>query len=92
MSIIKHIYETCLYAEINCKSDYCFKCGYDGEMQPHTGAGRKKGWICPSCGNTDTKTISVVRRTCGYLGSNSAGDIGWTEGRYDEIVDRVLHL
>lgn len=92
MSIIKHIYETCLYAEINCKSDYCFECGYDGEMQPHTGAGRKKGWICPSCGNTDTKTISVVRRTCGYLGSNSAGDIGWTEGRYDEIVDRVLHL
>ena len=32
-SIIKHIYNTIMYAEINTKSDLCMKCGYDGEIQ-----------------------------------------------------------
>ena len=33
LALIKHIYNTIMYAELNTKSDYCQKCGYDGEIQ-----------------------------------------------------------
>lgn len=92
LSLMKHIYNTTMYAELNCKSDYCYECGFDGEVKAHVDDNGNKGWICPECGNHDTTKLMVVRRTCGYLGSNSSGDVGWTEGRYDEIGDRVLHL
>ena len=29
MDIVKYIYQTMVYAEVNTKSDYCQKCGYD---------------------------------------------------------------
>ena len=45
------------------------------------------GWVCPNCGNDDFKEMHVLRRTCGYLGSQ-----GWNKGRTKEINDRVLHL
>lgn len=92
ISVIQFIYEHIMYAELNCKTDFCYKCEYDGEIKPFYDEEGKPGWKCPGCGNTDTKTISVVRRTCGYLGSNSAGDLGWNSGRFSEIADRVLHL
>ncbi|MDU7115691.1 MAG: anaerobic ribonucleoside-triphosphate reductase, partial [Peptoniphilus harei] len=44
-------------------------------------------WECPQCHNTDRSTLSVVRRTCGYLGENF-----WNEGRTKEINARVLHI
>ena len=44
-------------------------------------------WKCPNCGNTNQDKMSVVRRTCGYLGANY-----WNQGRTQEIKDRVLHL
>ena len=33
MSIVKHIYNTIMYAEINTKSDACMVCGYQGEIK-----------------------------------------------------------
>ena len=33
LTLIKFIYENIMYAEINSKSDYCQKCGFDGEIQ-----------------------------------------------------------
>lgn len=92
LSLMNHIYENIMYAELNCKSDYCYECGFDGEILPYTSEDGEKGWICPNCDNHDTSKLHILRRSCGYLGSNSGGDIGWTEGRYDEIVNRVLHL
>ena len=44
-------------------------------------------WECPNCGNRDQNKMNVVRRTCGYLGTNF-----WNQGRTQEIRDRVVHL
>jgi hypothetical protein len=88
MKVLSHIYDHILYAEINSKSDYCYKCGYEGEIKldknEETG---EMIWTCPNCGNHDPKEMSIVRRTCGYLGNNM-----WNYGRTNEIHDRVLHL
>lgn len=86
LEVIKFIYENIMYAELNCKFDYCQKCGYDGEIQIKGEPGHLY-WECPNCGNTDKNTMNVARRTCGYIGTNF-----WNQGRTEEIKDRVLHL
>lgn len=85
-AIIKHIYNTIMYAEINTKSDLCMKCGYDGEIQIVNIDG-KLGWECPKCHNHDQSTMHVARRTCGYIGTQY-----WNQGRTQEIKDRVMHV
>ena len=82
-TLVRYIYNNIQYAEFNTKSDYCAECGYDGEIKVND----KGEWQCPQCGNTDKTSLTVVRRTCGYLGENF-----WTEGRTKEIKDRVLHI
>ena len=84
--LMRHIYETILYAELNTKSDYCQACGYDGEIGIVEEDG-KLIWECPNCGNRDQRTLNVCRRTCGYLGTQF-----WNQGRTAEIKDRVMHL
>lgn len=64
LEIIKYIYDTIMYAELNTKSDYCQCCGYDGEIQIKGEQG-KLYWECPKCGNRDQKKLNVARRTCG---------------------------
>ena len=64
MEVIKHIYDTMVYAELNTKSDYCQVCGYEGEIKIVDKDG-KLDWICPNCGNTDKSKLDVTRRTCG---------------------------
>lgn len=85
-AIVKHIYNTIIYAEINSKSDYCTVCGYDGEIKIVTDNG-KLGWECPCCGCRDQSKLRVARRTCGYIGTQY-----WNQGRTQEIKDRVLHV
>ena len=80
--IINYIYNNIQYAEFNTKLDYCYNCGYEGEIEFKNG-----DWECPQCGNRDHSKLVVTRRTCGYLGSNF-----WNEGRTKEITSRVLHL
>ena len=86
LQIIRYIYDNIMYAELNTKSDYCQKCGYDGEIQIVEDDG-KLVWECPNCGNRDQDTMNVARRTCGYIGTQY-----WNQGRTQEIKDRVLHL
>ena len=86
ISVIQFIYDNIMYAELNTKSDYCQKCGYDGEIQIVNDNG-KLVWECPNCGNRDQDTMNVARRTCGYIGTQY-----WNQGRTEEIKDRVLHL
>lgn len=86
LTVIRYIYDTILYAELNTKSDYCQVCGFDGEIQI-VNDDDKLVWECPNCGNRDEDKMNVVRRTCGYLGSNF-----WNQGRTQEIAERVLHL
>ena len=87
LALMKHIYNTIMYAELNTKSDYCQKCGYDGEIQIVEDENHKLIWKCPNCGNTDQNTMNVARRTCGYIGTQY-----WNQGRTEEIKERVLHL
>ena len=83
MQVIQYIYDNIVYAELNTKSDYCQKCGFDGEIL----LGDDLEWHCPNCGNKDHNTLNVARRTCGYIGTNF-----WNKGRTQEIKERVLHL
>jgi len=87
MTLLKHIYENIMYAELNTKSDCCQICGYNGEIQVVTNDDGKLIWECPSCGNTDQGKMNVARRTCGYIGTQY-----WNQGRTQEIKERVLHL
>ena len=61
LEVIKFIYDNIMYAELNTKSDYCQKCGFDGEIQ----IDENMEWYCPNCGNKDHDTLNVARRTCG---------------------------
>ena len=83
IQLIKFIYDNIMYAEMNTKSDYCQKCGFDGEIL----IDENLEWYCPNCGNRDHNTLNVARRTCGYIGSNF-----WNKGRTQEIKERVLHI
>lgn len=65
MEVIKHIYETNIYAEINTKLDHCLKCGFDGEIELVSTSNGKFLLRCPCCGNEDARTMYVVRRLCG---------------------------
>ena len=81
--IINYIYHNIQYAEINTKPDVCFACDYTGEIKLDDNL----EWYCPNCGNKDKDEMQVMRRTCGYIGSNM-----WGKGRTQEIGERVLHL
>lgn len=81
--VVNFIYHSIQYAEFNLKADDCFKCGYSGEMIITDNL----EWECPNCHNKDQHEMSIVRRTCGYLGSNY-----WNKGKTQEIKERVLHL
>ena len=86
LQVMRFIYDNIIYAELNTKSDYCQKCGWDGEIEIREQDG-KLVWTCPQCGNQDQDTMNVARRTCGYIGTQF-----WNQGRTQEIKDRVLHL
>ena len=87
LAIMKHIYETILYAELNTKSDLCDVCGYSGEIRVVKDSTGKLVWECPNCGNREQARMHVARRTCGYIGTQF-----WNQGRTAEIADRVLHI
>lgn len=87
LSVIKFIYDNIMYAELNTKCDYCQVCGYDGEIQIIKDDDGKLIWECPNCKNRDKSKMNIVRRTCGYLGTND-----WNQGRTQEIKERVVHL
>ncbi len=82
-TLVKYIYDHIMYAEFNTKSDYCHVCGYDGEIKIN----EDNQWECPNCHNDSRDKLTVIRRTCGYLGENF-----WNEGRTKEIASRVLHI
>ena len=86
LELIKYIYDKIMYCEINAKSDYCYECGYDGEILIKQ-KNKKFYWECPCCGNTNEDKMAVTRRVCGYLGTN-----GYNQGRMNDIADRYIHL
>lgn len=80
---VAFIYDNIQYAEFNTKADICNECGFQGQISVN-----KDGkWECPQCGCTDERRMTIVRRTCGYLGENY-----WNKGKTKEIASRVEHL
>ena len=55
------------YLGTNTPIDRCYKCDFEGDFEP-----TERGFACPNCGNSDPKTVDVVKRTCGYLGNPQA--------------------
>ena len=88
LEVIKYMYDNIMYAEINTKSCYCEKCGYDEDIPLVDENGTLK-WICPKCGNDDNTTMDIAFRVCGYIGTAKNGG---NQGRYGDIHDRVYHL
>ena len=90
LTIIKHIYDSIMYAEINLKLDHCDNCGYDGNFDIQEIDGKLQ-FVCPNCGETEfahTPTrLRPTRRVCGYISSNQMN-----QGRMDEMRNRVEHI
>ncbi len=77
-------YDKLPYFGTNTPIDRCNKCGFEGEAHA-----TRKGFKCPHCGNTDSATLSVTRRVCGYLGAPNAR--AFNEGKQKEVIGRVKH-
>lgn len=73
------------YLGTNTPIDKCYRCGFEGDFTP-----TERGFTCPNCGNSDPKTVDVVKRTCGYLGNPQARPM--VNGRHKEISARVKHM
>lgn len=86
LEVIRFIYDHIMYAELNIKSDYCQRCGFEGEIKIIDEDGILD-WECPQCKNRDHGTMNIARRTCGYIGANY-----FNQGRTDEIRNRYVHL
>ena len=89
LNVIEFIYNNIMYAEINKKSCYCEKCGFDGDIPLVEDANGKLKWQCPNCGNDDNTMMDIAFRVCGYIGTAKNGG---NQGRYGDIHDRVYHL
>ncbi|WP_084282431.1 anaerobic ribonucleoside-triphosphate reductase [Deefgea rivuli] len=72
------------YFGSNTPVDACGQCGFMGET-----LATLEGFTCPDCGNTDSATLSVTRRVCGYLGSPNARP--FNAGKQKEVMRRVKH-
>lgn len=89
LEVIKFIYNNIMYAEINTKSCYCEKCGFDGDIPLVVDENGKFIWECPNCGNRENSSMDIAFRVCGYIGTAKNGG---NQGRYGDIHDRVYHL
>jgi ribonucleoside-triphosphate reductase len=72
------------YFGTNTPVDSCGACGFMGEAKATS-----DGFSCPQCGNTDSASLSVTRRVCGYLGSPNARP--FNAGKQKEVMRRVKH-
>lgn len=80
-----YAYDCVGYLGTNTPIDYCYQCDFEGDFTP-----TERGFTCPHCGNSDPKTVDVVKRTCGYLGNPQARPM--VNGRHKEISARVKHM
>lgn len=84
-NIWDYSYNRVPYYGTNMPIDRCYKCGFEGEFDFLS-----KGFVCPMCGNSDAKTVSVTRRVCGYLGAPDSRP--FNSGKQEEVRRRVKHL
>ncbi len=80
-----YAYDRVGYLGTNTPIDHCYACDFEGDFDP-----TERGFKCPNCGNSDPKSVDVVKRTCGYLGNPQARPM--VKGRHKEISARVKHM
>ena len=90
LALLKHMYETIMYSEINLKLDHCNACGFDGAFDIQNVDGKLQ-FVCPNCGEREfdhsPTRLRPCRRVCGYISSNQMN-----QGRVQEIKERVEHI
>ena len=90
ITLLRHMYDTIMYAEINLKLDACEACGYQGAFEIKDIDGKLQ-FVCPECGETEfahTPTrLRPCRRVCGYISTNQMN-----QGRMADIEGRVEHI
>jgi len=83
-NLVDFAYKHIPYFGINMPVDHCFKCGFNGEFKCTS-----KGFVCPTCGNHEDGTMSVIRRVSGYLSAPNSRP--FNVGKQAECMDRVKH-
>lgn len=86
--VMEHIYEHCMYAEINTTVSTCNTCGANNSVQV-VGEGEDMDVQCVNCGQKDEGNgeLSYAIRVCGYISTNS-----FNAGRAGDIQSRVKHI
>lgn len=96
IAVIQHMYDNILYAEINSKIDYCYECGYSGELVLDDSYDGRLLFHCPNCGCHDQTKLSAIRRACGYIGEAANGinqnSTNMNNGRLSDIAARYVHM
>lgn len=89
LTLLKHMYNTIMYSEINLKLDYCENCGYHGAFEIKDIDGKLQ-FICPNCGEKEfdhnPTRLRPCRRVCGYISSHQMN-----QGRMGDMKDRCEH-
>lgn len=88
IQVMEHIYNTCMYAEINTTVSTCNKCGSTNTVEV-VGIGEDMHVECINCGQRDEGhgELSYAIRVCGYISTNS-----FNAGRAGDIQNRVKHI
>ena len=89
LSLMKYMYDTIMYSEINFKLDYCENCGYHGAFEIKDIDGKLQ-FVCPNCGEKEfdhnPTRLRPCRRVCGYISSHQMN-----QGRMGDMKDRCEH-
>lgn len=80
----KYAADKVAYFGTNCTIDYCHECDSDIDAKATT-----QGYECPKCGNSNSDTLEVTKRVCGYLGSPNSRP--FIRGKQQEVINRVKH-
>lgn len=90
LTLLKHMYNTIMYSEINLKLDHCGNCGYNGNFDIENIDGKLQ-FVCPNCGEKEFDStpskLRSCRRVCGYISSHQMN-----QGRMAEMQERVEHI
>lgn len=84
-TLVDYAYNKIPYFGVNQPVDQCFKCGFHGEFKATA-----KGFECPSCGNHEEESISVIRRVSGYLSAPNSRP--YNKGKMQEVLEREKHF
>ena len=89
LTLLKHMYNTIMYSEINLKLDYCENCGYHGAFEIKDIDGKLQ-FVCPNCGEKEfdhnPTRLRPCRRVCGYISSHQMN-----QGRMGDMKNRCEH-